>query len=82
MVRYQNSYRAKPNYRELSLSNGWCRSSLQIAGNKIIHIQNGRRQIETVREFFYDRLRITITVDKSVVLVKNYIRIEPNFSSH
>lgn len=73
--RYQNSYRARQNYRELTLRNGICRSSLEIVGNRIIHDQRGRRHIITVREFSEERMRTTITVDSTVTLVKNYVKI-------
>ena len=75
LVRYQNSYKARPNYRELTLHNGICRSSLEIVGNKIIHNQQGKRHIVTIREFSDDRMRTTITVDSAVTLVKNYVKI-------
>lgn len=78
MSRYQNSYRARDNYRELTMKNGICRSSLQINGNKIIHTQNGKRHIVTVREFFPDRMITTKTVDKTVTLVKHYKAIQTN----
>jgi len=73
--RYQSSYRARPNYRELTLHNGICRSSLEIIGNRIIHDQRGRRHIITVREFSEERMRTTITVDSTVTLLKNYVKI-------
>lgn len=75
LVRYQISYRARQNYRELTFHNGICRSSLEIVGNRIIHDQKGRRHIITVREFSEDRMRTTITVDSAVTLVKNYVKI-------
>lgn len=49
---------------------------MQILGNKIIHTQNGRKQIVTAREFFEDGMRTIITVDKSVMLVKYYVRVD------
>lgn len=77
MSRYRNSYRAKKNYRELTLSNGVCRSSLEIIRNKIIRDQNGRRHIITEMEFFADKMITTITVDSTVVLTKHYVAL-PN----
>ncbi|KAL7025190.1 hypothetical protein ACKWTF_013383 [Chironomus riparius] len=73
--RYQNSYRTRQNYRELTLHNGICRSSLEIVGNRIIHDQKGRRHIVTVREFSEERMRTTITVDSAVTLVKHYVKV-------
>lgn len=75
LFRYQNSYKARPNYRELTFHNGICRSSLEIAGNRIIHDQKGKKHIITVREFSEERMRTTITVDSAVTLVKNYVKV-------
>ncbi|KAL7025192.1 hypothetical protein ACKWTF_013385 [Chironomus riparius] len=68
----------KPNtsFREFSWNNGFCQSSLQMLGNKIIHTQNGRKQIVTVREFFEDGMKAIITVDKSVMLTKYYVMVD------
>jgi hypothetical protein len=72
LTRYRNSYRARKNYRELTLNNGICKSSLDIVKNKIIRDQRGRKHIVTEMEFFLDEMVMTITVDKSVVLIKYY----------
>jgi hypothetical protein len=71
-VKITNSYRAREDFRELSLSNGFCRSSLQIVGNKIIHHQRGKHEIQYVREFSPTQLVLTITVDKAVTMTKYY----------
>jgi hypothetical protein len=71
-VRYKNSYKFRKNYTELSLSNGRCKSSLQINDNIIIHIQKGKKEITTVREFYSDRLVTTFTADQKVVAKKYY----------
>jgi len=80
-MRTTESYKARSNYRELTLHNGICKSSVEILGNKIVHTQNGRKHIVTVREFFDDRMKTTRTVDSSVVLVKHYVAIGKHWRS-
>ena len=81
MVRTNQSYKARRSYRELTLHNGICKSSLEIFENKIIHIQNGRKHIMTEREFFEDRMKTTRTVDSSVVLIKHFVAIGKHWRS-
>ena len=76
LIKYKLPVKPNTSFREFSWSNGFCRSSLQMLGNKIVHTQNGRKYIVTVREFFEDGMKAIITVDKSVMLVKYYVRID------
>ncbi|KAG5667437.1 hypothetical protein PVAND_015417 [Polypedilum vanderplanki] len=72
VVIYRNSYKAKSNYREFTLSNGICKSSLKIIDNKIIHEQIGKRKKIIVRELFKTHMVVTKTVDDIVTLKKFY----------
>lgn len=65
--------KVKSNYRELTLHNGLCKSSLIISGNKIIHDQKGRKHIVTERQFFNNFMITRITVDSKVTLTKYYV---------
>ncbi|KAG5681928.1 hypothetical protein PVAND_011331 [Polypedilum vanderplanki] len=71
-VTIKNSYKANPDYRELTLSNGLCRSSLEIIGNKIIHKQKGKKEKITIRQLYRTHMIETKTIDKTVTLTKYY----------
>ncbi|CRL00850.1 CLUMA_CG014101, isoform A [Clunio marinus] len=59
--------RSKKTYYEFVSGNGFSKIKVRIEGNKIIQNQEGHRKIVTVREFFEDKMLLTITVDHIVV---------------
>lgn len=62
IVTYKSSIRPHKKFREISLSNGFCKSIYKVEDNKLIFEQNGRRKLKITREFFRTHLVVTYSV--------------------
>lgn len=60
-------FRPGKTFYEYVFGNGWCTSIVTIEGNKLFHVQEGKRKITIVREYEDDdKMLLTITVDDMV----------------
>jgi hypothetical protein len=71
-LRIRDSYKARKDFTEMSMSNGICKSSLDIVGNRIVHYQSGRKKLLIEYEFYKTHLITTFTADEKVVAKKYY----------
>lgn len=71
-VRFNRTIKFNSQFRELSLSNGMCKSMYTLDGNKLTYVQKGKKEIKIVREFFLTHMVMTIECDK--VSCKKYFK--------
>lgn len=71
-VRMKRSVKFNKQFRELSLSNGMCKSIYTLDGNKLICVQKGKREIKIVREFFLTHMIMTTECEN--VTCKKYFK--------
>lgn len=60
---------------EFMLKNGICKRKIRFEGNKLIQVQTGEKEIETVYEFYENEMMMKITVEK-VVAKRYFLRCE------
>lgn len=65
-------FRHGKTFREYVFGNGFCRSVITIEGNKMIHIQRGKRKIVIEREFEDEEMTMTISVGE--IVARKYYR--------
>lgn len=64
------NFKPGKSFYEYVFGNGWCTSVVTIDGNKLIHVQDGKRRIEIKREYEDDMMVMMITVEE--IVAKRY----------
>lgn len=71
-LRLQKSIKFNKETREISLSNGFSKATYTTSGNKLTHVQRGKKEITIVREFFLTNMIVTYSCE--MIKCKKYFK--------